>query len=391
MIQTHDISEYIDLQPKQMECYLQLNSGKRIFYGGARGGGKLSPLDSTVYTPYGPRKMGDLKVGDNIFNPNGSPQKVIAIHPHKNVKIYRMYFDDDSSLEVGEDHLWLTWVTSGAATKVKENEYLNDDQFGDGRIMTTKEVMKWIDKKQVSEREQHLFNQHLCIPLSNPLQFTKSYKYDMRKIPPYVLGVLIGDGSLSQTVGFNSISYTGLDDEVGDRIREYGYEVIDKGKHHTVKGKEIASELKRVGLLGKTALYKFIPKYYKFASIEQRKELLQGLMDTDGYVDSRGHMSYTTISEELAKDVQYVVWSLGGKAKITKGPAGYRDASGEYVQCHDGDILSYYNHLWLVEWDNESTQFRCRISHTATTPLVNVNGFEIVGNLYENAELLEKV
>lgn len=329
------ISDFIKLQPKQMECYKLLNSGKRIFFGGARGGGKLSPLDSIVYTPFGPREMGDLKVGDTIFNPNGSPQKVIAIHPHKNVKIYRMYFDDDSSLEVGEDHLWLTWLTSGSTTKVKDNEYLNDEQFGDGRIMTTTEVMKWIDKKIASEREQHLFNQHLCIPLSNPMQFTKSYKYDMRKIPPYVLGVLIGDGSLSQKNGLNSISYTGLDDEIGDRIREYGYEVIDNGKNHIIKGQQIALELKRVGLLGTTAIHKFIPKYYKYSSVEQRKELLQGLMDTDGYVDSRGHMSYTTISEELAKDVQYVVWSLGGKAKITKGEAGYRDASGEYIQCND--------------------------------------------------------
>ncbi len=53
------------------------------------------------------------------------------------------------------------------------------------------------------------------------------------------------------------------------------------------------------------------------APIEMRQELLKGLMDTDGYADARGHASYTTVSEKLAKQVQWIAWSLGYKANIT--------------------------------------------------------------------------
>ena len=79
-----------------------------VFYGGARGGGKVQPYDSMVLTPFGFRRMGDIKRGDTITNANGSPQKVIAVHPHVNHDFYRISFDDGTSTMCGLEHLWLS-------------------------------------------------------------------------------------------------------------------------------------------------------------------------------------------------------------------------------------------------------------------------------------------
>ncbi len=58
-----------------------------------------------------------------------------------------------------------------------------------------------------------------------------------------------------------------------------------------------------------------IPKIFLLGSIEQRKALLNGLMDTDG-CSHKNRISYSTMSLQLAKDVQTLVQSLGGTAII---------------------------------------------------------------------------
>jgi SNF2 family DNA or RNA helicase len=69
------------------------------------------------------------------------------------------------------------------------------------------------------------------------------------------------------------------------------------------------------GLSGRTSTRKFIPTNYLLADVSQRLGLLQGLMDTDGYVDARGHVEYYSSSEQLMHDVTFLVRSLGGTAR----------------------------------------------------------------------------
>ena len=213
------ISDYFTPYPKQKEVLPYLGKGKIIFYGGARGGGKMQPLDSIIITPYGERKMGDLKVGDIISNPNGSPQKIIQIHKHGEQEIYRLLFEDGASTEVGLEHLWVTRITSSGKTKITDNDYLNDEEFGEGTMMDTKSIIEWLDKKNQADDDKQIKKQHLCIPLCKPVKFTKSYKYDMRTIHPYILGVLIGDGSLTKSsMSINTVGYTGIDKEIDLRL-----------------------------------------------------------------------------------------------------------------------------------------------------------------------------
>jgi hypothetical protein len=71
---------------------------------------------------------------------------------------------------------------------------------------------------------------------------------------------------------------------------------------------------------------RFIPSKYRHASVDQRRDLMCGLMDTDGGIDRDGHMEYGTTSERLADHVVWLVRSLGGVAfrkKAIKKPFYY--------------------------------------------------------------------
>lgn len=74
--------------------------------------------------------------------------------------------------------------------------------------------------------------------------------------------------------------------------------------------------IKALGLKDTRSHTKFVPEIYKRGSVAQRIALLQGLMDTDGSVGNGTHATFTSTSEQLAKDVQELAWSLGGIASI---------------------------------------------------------------------------
>ena len=143
---------------------------------------------------------------------------------------------------------------------------------------------------------------------------------------PYVLGVLLGDGCLTQS----SIEISTADQDILDNIindvgggfriskksDKYGYRLVhtnvQKGSPNTVK-----NTLVDIGAWGLKASEKHIPDVFKTASYKNRMLLLQGLMDTDGTIISTNKViRFVSISEQLAKDVSFLVMSLGGIASI---------------------------------------------------------------------------
>ena len=86
----------------------------------------------------------------------------------------------------------------------------------------------------------------------------------------------------------------------------------------------IKTALTELGLIGTRSHEKFIPLLYKQGSVEQRISILQGLMDTDGTIHGRAtHATFTSTSEQLAKDVQELAWSLGAIAVIREQQTHY--------------------------------------------------------------------
>lgn len=75
------------------------------------------------------------------------------------------------------------------------------------------------------------------------------------------------------------------------------------------------------------------------ASVEDRFALIQGLMDSDGYADSRrSSVGLTTTSKKLAEDIQEVIWSLGGMCTITQKATSYKK-DGVRIECKNAYVL----------------------------------------------------
>ena len=325
--------------PQEMAFYSEADE---LFYGGAAGGGKGAPLTEDVLTPFGWKKAGEIKKSDYIIGANGKRTKVIGVYPLGKRKIFELEFVDGAKTQVTEDHLWSYWRSSNKF-KTDKTYILYSPEKGihyertKNQLITTGDLLEY-HNKQLEAQKQGKEYSWAIIPLCEPIHFerpSKTRQGETIRINPYLLGLLLGDGSICDS----GISITTKDEFILNRVREiYGEENIywDGEKHIVLnKKQELKKQLESYDLWNKKSLTKFIPQNYLFASIESRTELAKGLMDSDGYVDDRGHFSYTSISEQLAKDVQSLFWSLGCKASIKKGEAGYKDSEGNYIQCND--------------------------------------------------------
>ena len=69
--------------------------------------GKQLALDTKIPTPSGFKNMGELQVGDTVFDENGKPCRVVAKSDVDDTEqAYRLTFRDGSSIVAGERHLW---------------------------------------------------------------------------------------------------------------------------------------------------------------------------------------------------------------------------------------------------------------------------------------------
>ena len=285
---------------------------KRWLLGDEQGLGKALALDTKVYTPNGYKRMRDIEVGDFVFGKDGKPTKVTAVYNHSNVEMYRITFSDGVSVECCKDHLWQIHDQHGI--KVVDTKWFTEkDQFGQVRKNNlrsdgSKCYKYWIDRCE-------------------PVQF----EYQNIPINAYVLGALLGDGGLTS----NSVFFTTADKEMVDNINTRlpkGYRLYSSYSMNDIefyiqgtKGRVnvIKKGLIDLNLWGTNSHTKFIPDLYKYNSIAVRTEVLQGLIDTDGYATTDNLLQYTTVSKQLCEDVRFLVESLGGMVSYSEKNCGY--------------------------------------------------------------------
>lgn len=285
------------------------------------GRGKSQPLTAKILTPTGWTTMGAIRPGDDVIGSDGRPTRVLAIHPQGILPIFRVTFSDGSSTECSADHLWAVRSAQGRHRGFRPHVL---------PLARLRDTLTW---RGIRRR---------FIPITAPVEFAPCAPLPL---DPYLLGVLIGDGCLTQSCGLSTadaelLGFVSALLPIGWRLtyrRQYDWAITAPLQ---AKRSPLLTILTTLGLRGKRAHEKRIPSLYLRASRGDRQRLLQGLIDTDGWV-TPDRVEYCTVSPALAEDVTFLVQSLGGVVRQrSRVPKGGRRAytlsiclPGEIVPC----------------------------------------------------------
>lgn len=294
-------------------------------------------------------KIKDLKVGDKVFDENGNPTTILGVYPQGKKAAYKVTLSDNTSVICNDEHLWTARTRSAHYEDKAYNTFTLREMIDYGIIheCSCGNMKSWyIPAAKAVNRDSRQFAIH-----------------------PYVMGALIGDGCLS-TNRKSALEFSTNDEAVANRIASligaksavqtnsdnftWVFERNDAKK--SVRNIDIKyiqlSELSELGdfdcVFNTKSIDRSIPREYMNGSIEQRFDLLKGLMDTDGCVVSndRVNCKFSTNSERLAYDVVELVTSLGMRATVTSEDRD-NHVNTEYsvhISCPDAEK---HNLFWL--------------------------------------------
>lgn len=271
-----------------------------IFVGPARTGKALA-LDTPIATPIGWCQMGDLKVGDFVYDETGAPTRVIACSPvMHNHQCYRVTFDDGDSVVADAGHLWFVHDIWGAKHAPWAERVYTTDHIAQNHAIRTKR----------GQRSRY------AIPMAKPLQAPHAEL----PLDPYVLGVWLGDGCNHHGL------LTLRDDDVAPIVARFACNGFTPRRIRPVKdakavvvavvdaqGRSLRTILHDMGL-GVRAGGRYIPDAYLRASEQQRRELLRGLLDSDGHASAaQCEVEFSSSHPRLMSGYVKLLKSLGIK------------------------------------------------------------------------------
>lgn len=267
------------------------------------GGGPLR-VDQRCVTPSGWKRIGDMQVGDQVIAHDGTPANVIGVYPQGELDLYEVTFKDGAKVVCDGSHIWTVQELSS----------------GIFRDMTLNEMLARGLQYKHDNGQRYRFSVPMGLPVELPSNSAN------QPLHPYLLGYLLGDGTLG---GGRSVSIASSEGEfpwedvlpdgvtvsvwnepTPDRSGSYGL-VFGKGKQNPV-----IEALDALGLKGVRGADKFVPTDYLWGSIEERLDILSGLLDSDGNIVTNGGFSFSNVSRHLCEAVVHLAQSLGGVATL---------------------------------------------------------------------------
>jgi len=301
--------------------------GQRTFtlqgVGSSGGRGPLS-LDSILFTDNGKVTMKDIKVGDRVFTPKGNLSTITKKSKIFNNRMFKLTYKDGRTLKVNESHINVAWFRHDRFSNFKKEH------------ITTLDLLDRFRKN----------NEQIATRFTSKVQYTKKSLI----INPYLLGLYLGDGDCEYGKSMRIKGLRNDCESYADKLcNEYNI-----NKSYTIEGNNLTEMLRltilntnkiliSLDLSGITGENKFIPDEYLYGSIEQRKELLAGLLDTNGscLLDKRYNtttISFSNISKNLVDGVAELSRSLGYRARIS-----FKDKGGNRKRLYTVNISSEDN------------------------------------------------
>lgn len=353
-----------------------LHPGQMVVLAARPAIGKALALDTPLPTPGGWTTMGDVQVGDQLVAADGTPTRVVrATEVMVDRPCYEVRFDDGSVLVADAQHEWFT--ETRASRRARPEAGPDREPRVRGAIRTTEQIAATLRCPTADARLNH------SIPTAGALDLPDA---DL-PLDPYALGVWLGDGH-TQSARFTSddpeiamriegrglratrsggpgsrLYSLGMPEEpveprtcvvcgavfsnrntqvrtcgrsCGGRARGVGIRVeplcVECGRSTSgarrcqacrIEHRTVTGRLRGLGVLGA----KHIPTAYLRASQAQRRELLAGLLDTDGTVNPTGSVQFAVTDARLAADVRELIHSLGYRTGWSTRPVHGRDAA----------------------------------------------------------------
>lgn len=246
-----------------------------LITGGNRGGGKANTNSTLVATPKGFRRMGSLKVGDEVCTPFEGTQKVTEIFEQGEQLAYTLHFDDGSSLSCMDNHRF--WAKRPDAEKYE--------------VCTMRDLLDHYNIGQkgvyaIKQGEEGLFE----IPIGPPVEFEGGKCMWELPIHPYALGMIMARGTVHFTE--YGAALPTCYPQLSQVVYNVGYFLKRVGKGNRTKA--YISTIPDSARRSITRLHKpvpaVIPDMYMTADVESRIALVQGVLLFNRY--SINHRTY---------------------------------------------------------------------------------------------------
>lgn len=275
-----------------------------------RGSGKTETAGTEVVMYDGSlKKIEDIKVGDQVMGPDSTPRTVLETH-----------VCEDDSYYIHQKHGLDYIVNSKHILHLKEDKFGYSENYYGYNKKNGQNILEISAEDYVNEtsagRKKRLYGYRV-----------NGWDLPNQDLPidPYIFGTWLGDGDSNGTI------LTSADKEIVNSWKRYAKEIdcdfnkLKSKYRYSLKGKEVHNNvllhnLKKLNVLNN----KHIPDIYMKGSRQQRLELLAGLIDTDGYLNSRKTQFEITLkTNSFAEQIRDLAWSLGFRTtfhqRIVKG------------------------------------------------------------------------